>query len=125
VDALLYLHAQSIFGDVPETKDEPEDPEFIDLGYPLALAFDLWLAWKDGHVMARRGGYLDQPRRWQKLIRAMNRRFNRAYERARDEHVPPDPRDRGDDGDVLEDLLGGMPFSDGAKPSWEQFKGSG
>lgn len=72
--------------------------------------------------MPRRGGYDDQPRRWQRLIHAMNRRFNHAYERAKDEHVPPESRAPSDD--PLEDMLGALPFADGQTPSWERFKGT-
>lgn len=125
LDDLLYRHAQSIFGDAPDPDSTTPDPDTFDLGgYTLSRAFDLWTAWKDHHVMPRRGGYDDQPRRWQRMIHTMNRRFNKAYERAKDEHVPPDPRG-GKDGDVLDEMIGAMPFADGAMPSWEQFKGAG
>lgn len=121
LDELLYLHAQSFFGDTPPAEDDEPPDSSIDLGYPLAKAFDLWTAWKDHNVMPRRGGYLDQPRRWRTMIHAMNRRYALAYDRAKAEHRPDDARD--DDGDVLQDIIGQQPaFEYGdQRPSWERF----
>lgn len=126
LDALLYRNAQGWFGDAEDDHEDavPPDDAPVDLGYPLALAWDLWLAWKDGHVMPRRGGYLDQPRRWQRMIHAMNRRFNYWYERAKAEHRPLNPRERLEDYDPLEDRFGASPFGDGQSPSWEAFRGT-
>ncbi len=93
----------------------------------MSRAFDLWTAYKDHGILPKRGGYDDQPRRWLRMIHAMNRRFNKAYERAKDEHMPPDRNGTGDDGDgdALDDILSNVPFADGAVPSWEKFKGAG
>lgn len=113
-----------MFGDAPEP--EPlSDTETVALGYSLALALDLWTAWVDHNVMPRRGGYLDQPRRWQRLIHTMNRRYNAAYLLAKTDHVPPDGSGGDKDEDVLQDYLGAVPYADGARPSWERFKGTG
>lgn len=70
--------------------------------------------------MPRRGGYLDQPRRWRTMIHAMNRRYALAYDRAKAEHHPDDPRD---DDDVLQDMISpSSPFEYGERrSSWERF----
>lgn len=111
-----------MFGDAPPAL--PSDDAEIDLGgYSVSQAFDLWCAWKDHHVMAQRGGYLDQPRRWQRMIHTMNARFAPQHAAARDEHLP-DKDESKDDDDVLVDLLGqSSPFDQGdSRPSWERFK---
>lgn len=112
-----------MFGDAPDPEPLAE-VETVALGYTLALALDLWAAWVDHNTMPRRGGYLDQPRRWLRLIHVMNQRYNAAYLRAKAEHTPPDGAG-GKDEDVLQDYLGAVPFADGIQPSWEKFKGSG
>lgn len=124
IDDLLYLHAQSSFGDAPDA-ERGESPDAVDLGYPLAHAFDLWMAWKEKGVMPRRGGYEDQPRRWLRMIRFLNRRYAVAYDLAKAEHVPD--RDNGgvdDEADIMQGFMSQVsPFEAGERPrpSWERF----
>lgn len=116
---MLYVHAQSLFGDAEPARPIHDASEYIDLGYSLSTAFDLWAAWKDHHVMPCAGGYLDQPRRWRDLIHQMNRRFNPQYEQAKQEHAPIGNQPE-EEGDVLDEFLS-APFADGTRPSWERF----
>lgn len=113
---------------------DADEPEHIDLGYPLPLAYDLWTAWDKG-IMPNSGGYLDQPIRWRTLIHTLNRRYRRAYAQAKDDHDPDtERRGRGGGGREVEmdadeaiDLItgGGNPFAGGgARPSWERFGGN-
>lgn len=115
----MLIHARGVLGDAREPDEEPQenDPEFIQLGYSLSEAYDLWLAWEKG-VMPKAGGYFDQPRRWVRMIHITNKRYNRAFKQAKEEHAPA-----GDNTseDALEDILGSALFVDGATPSWERF----
>lgn len=90
------------------------------LGYTLQDAYDLWTAWEKG-VMPRAGGYEDQPARWRRMIRLMNRRFSRAYDRAKAEHDPEnvEARRRKEERDALDELMGGL--DGGALMGWDQF----
>lgn len=71
--------------DDDEAALEETEPGYVLLPYPEDLARDLWLAWDKKSVMPRAGGYLDQPRRWLRLIRFLNMRYSRAWDAAKAE----------------------------------------
>lgn len=55
--------------------------------------------------MPQRGGYLDQPARWRRMIHLFNRRFHLAYEDVKAEH--PHGRSGAEDEEVdIGDLIG-------------------
>lgn len=67
--------------ELPDIEETFEDLDAeVKLPYALELCIDLWRAWNDKGVMPVGGGYLDQPRQWQKLIYLFNKRHNGVVE---------------------------------------------
>jgi hypothetical protein len=71
-------YAESERGHSGDEDDDSADSDEIELPYSYALSVDLWLAWKQHHIMPNPGGYLQQPRKWMALIHRLNREYNRA-----------------------------------------------
>lgn len=62
--------------------NEDDLPDVVALGYPLDTALGLWNAWNRFGIMPHGGGYLDQPRKWRRLILLLDDRaakIERAY----------------------------------------------
>lgn len=63
--------------ELPDIEETFEDLEqTVDLPYSLDLCLEMWRAFVKFGVMAKSGGYLDQPRKWHRMIRLFNSRQN-------------------------------------------------
>lgn len=81
-------------------------------------AMELWTAWKDGYVMPRAGGLLDQPRWWRQLIRLITSRYVPVYDQQRRETAESDEpnapkRNKRPAADDQWHEPGGLPVADG------------
>lgn len=80
-----------VYQDADDDADDEPLPDEYDLGYPFATAISLWLAWRDHGTMPRAGGYLDQPRRWQRMIDIFNSLHSPIYRQYMAEKYPEKP----------------------------------
>lgn len=90
LDDWFYAYAQSEQGrreEMPLDEDDEDERAVVLLPYGMALALDLWRAWRDKNTMAVAGGYLDQPRAWVRLIRYFDSRYTRMYQQAKADHA--------------------------------------
>jgi hypothetical protein len=101
--------------DDEDTAQDDEDLEvWVEFPYPKHVALRLWLVWRDKGVMARAGGYLDQPLAWQRLIFFMDTRYAKVYDAIHKESERIKEMERemkaamGDGWDNAGDLLDGF-----------------
>ena len=65
-------------GDLPDLADLPDMPEGVSLhGYSVDTALFLWRGYASHGLLPHAGGLLDQPRRWRRMIAALDDRADR------------------------------------------------
>lgn len=79
--AAIELKAQALLGETEA--DETALPP-APLPYTQEMSVELWLAYQNG-ITAVAGGYLDQPRKWRRLIRMMNTHYHAVYAQVKEE----------------------------------------
>lgn len=94
------------------------DSELADIGDTLELpcdldtALELWTGYRDHGILARAGGYLDQPRWWRNLMRLISSRHSPISDQHRAEQATDDSKpERGHGGEAW--AHGDIPIADG------------